>query len=199
MHDDDLLSQHKRLLQLVGHQNDGTGHLLLDPQQLRLQLLAGQKVQRCERLVHQQQLRLTGQHPRKPQPLLHAGGQLHRGQIGVILQSHQTDKFRSPLIALLRRSSHTAGHSHVALHVRPCDHIGVRAQHCAVPALRYHDLSGVRLLLPCQQLQERTLSAAAASNDDRQLSHRKADGEVTQHLPRAAFTRLAADDHLRAV
>ena len=173
MHDDDLLAQQHRFVQLMGHQNDGAGHFLLDAQQLGLQLLPRQKVQRREGLVHQQQLRLPRQHSGKAQPLLHAGGQLHRGQVGIVLQPYQPDKIPRLFVALLRRLAYAAGHGHVALRVRPRDHIGLRTEHGAVPALRHRDLSRVRLLLPRQQLQQRAFSAAAAPHDHRQLSHRK--------------------------
>ena len=158
-----------------------------------------QKVQRGKRLVHQQQLCLTGQHPRKAQPLLHARGKLRRGEVGKVLQPDEAHEIGGLFIALLRRLAHAAGHGDVALYVRPRDDIRVRAEKRAVPALRHLDLSRVRLLLSGQQLQKRALAAAAAADNDRQLSDGETDGEIAQHLPCAALPRLAGKHDLAGI
>ena len=199
MHDEDPLAQQQRLFELVRDQYDGARELLLDGQQLRLQLAAGQKIERGERLVHQKQLRLAGKDARKAEPLLHAGRKLHGREVGIVLQPDQTDEVRGLFIPLLRRLADAAGHGDVALHVRPGDDIGVGAQHGAVPALRDADLAGVRLFLPGQQLQKGALAAAAAADDDRELPGGERHREVLQHLPRAALPLLAGDDDLRTV
>ena len=53
-----------------------------DPLQLALHVGAGVRVERGERLVHQQHLRLVGEHARDLDALLHAAGQLGRDACG---------------------------------------------------------------------------------------------------------------------
>ena len=103
------------------------------------------------------------------------------------------------LIALLRRLAHAAGHGHVPLDAGPCDHIGVGAEHGAVPVLRNGDRARVRLLLPRQQLQQRAFAAAAAPHDDRDLPFGKGDGQIAQHLTGAALPLLPGEHYVRAV
>lgn len=57
------IAHHQRLLNRVGDEQQGETHLFPQQQQLFLHLAPGQRVERGERLVHQQDLRLGGQGP----------------------------------------------------------------------------------------------------------------------------------------
>ena len=77
-HNDPIRQQH-RLLNVVGHQEDGfRGHGLLGPklQKFTAQILGGQHVEGRERLVHEEHLGLHHQRPRKPYALPHAARKL---------------------------------------------------------------------------------------------------------------------------
>ena len=63
-----------------------------DLQQLVLQLLAGHGVERAERLVHQHDLGVVGEHARDRDALLHAAGELVRIGVGKTLQADQFDE-----------------------------------------------------------------------------------------------------------
>ena len=57
-HDDDPVGQEDGLLDAVGDEDDGLGAVDPDPLQLEVHPLAGQRVERAEWLVHQQQRRV---------------------------------------------------------------------------------------------------------------------------------------------
>ena len=65
---------------------------LPDLQQLVLQALARHGVERAERLVHQHQLGVVGQHAGDRHALLHAAGELVRIGVGELLQADQLDE-----------------------------------------------------------------------------------------------------------
>ena len=71
-----------------------------DLQQLGLHVLARLRVERGERLVHQQHDRIRRQRPRQVDPLLHAAGQLRRI---VALESGEADQLHEMLGALAHR------------------------------------------------------------------------------------------------
>src|SRR5262250_379422 len=57
-HDHDLVGQQDRLGDRVRDEEDGLAAHLPDPQELEAHLFAGQRVERAERLVHQEQARI---------------------------------------------------------------------------------------------------------------------------------------------
>ena len=59
--DDDPVAHLDRLVDVVGHEDDRLANLLLQAQELVLQALAGDRVDRAERLVHEHQRRVDGQ------------------------------------------------------------------------------------------------------------------------------------------
>ncbi len=76
-----------RLLQIMGDENHGGAALRRQPRHLVLQVLPGHGVERAERLVHQQHVRLLGQAAGDLQALLHAAGQLQRKRIMPVAES----------------------------------------------------------------------------------------------------------------
>ena len=75
-HHDQPLAEEQRLLDRVGDEHDGRAGLLPEPQHQPLHLLAGQRVERPERLVHQDDLGVVGEAARQRHPLLHAAREL---------------------------------------------------------------------------------------------------------------------------
>ena len=77
---DDAVAQADRLADVVGDEQDGEppANPLADPVELVVEQVAGHRVERAERLVHQQHVRLLGQRAGERDPLAHAAGQLVR-------------------------------------------------------------------------------------------------------------------------
>jgi len=71
-----------------------------DLQQFVLKLFARQRVKRTERLVHQKDIRIIGEHARDRHALLHAAGQLVRISIGEALEPDHPDKLVRRLVDL---------------------------------------------------------------------------------------------------
>ena len=74
--DGDLVAELDRFVEVVSHEDDGLAKLLLQAQQLILQPLSGDRVDRAERLIHQKHGRVGGQRACDPDALLLATGQL---------------------------------------------------------------------------------------------------------------------------
>src|SRR5271155_1240181 len=77
-HHDDLGRQEYRFGNRMGHEHDRFLGLVPQPEQLLIEMIAHDFVERAERLVHQEQRRLEGQRARDRSTLLHAAGQLPR-------------------------------------------------------------------------------------------------------------------------
>ena len=73
----------------MGHEDDGHAGARPDLQELALQLLARERVERAERLVHQQDVGIVGEHARDRDALLHAARQLARVAVGEALEPDQ--------------------------------------------------------------------------------------------------------------
>jgi len=94
-HDDAICEQHRLLDVMSDEENALRRDFASQPQfhQLAPQVLGGQHIERGERFVHEENLRLDGQRPCKSDALLHAAGQLLR--VG-ILEPLQSDRLQGP-------------------------------------------------------------------------------------------------------
>ena len=88
-HHDHAVGQEDRLLDVVGHEQRGGGHPLVDAQELEVQALARELVDGGERLVEQQHVHAHHQEAGERHALLHAAGEVAR--IGV-LEAAQPDE-----------------------------------------------------------------------------------------------------------
>ncbi|CEI76372.1 Putative uncharacterized protein [Pseudomonas aeruginosa] len=113
----DAVAHHQRLLDGVGDEQQGETHLFPQAQQFFLHLSPGQRVQRGERLVHQQDLRLHRQRPGDRHPRLHAPGQRVRVGLGEARQADLLEAFVGASLGLVAR--HLAGHPQGEQHVLP--------------------------------------------------------------------------------
>ena len=97
----DLVPDLDRFLDVVGDQDHGLVQLGLQPDQLVLQGVADDRVDRAERLVHQQHRRVRGQRPGHPDALLLAAGELVRIAAGhVRVQADQVHQLAGPVPGL---------------------------------------------------------------------------------------------------
>ena len=87
------LAEEGRLVDAVGDEQDGHAGLLPDPAQLLVEAVARDLVERAERLVHQQDLRVADQRAGDRDALALAAGQLVRIGVGAVLQAHQFQQF----------------------------------------------------------------------------------------------------------
>ncbi len=75
-HDDEPRGEENRLFDRVGDEEHHLAGAMPDVEDQLLDLLAGQRVERAERLVHQQYLRVGGERAGDADALLHAAGEL---------------------------------------------------------------------------------------------------------------------------
>ena len=75
---DQLIGDRDCFVAIVGDKHDGEVELALDSAQLDLQFLSDNRIDRTERFVHQQNVRLDSQRTRNTHALLLAAGQLLR-------------------------------------------------------------------------------------------------------------------------
>ena len=85
----DAVGEKDRLVEIVGDEDDGDVDLAPDFQQMRLHRAARLRIERAERLVHQQDARLIGERAHDRHALLHAARQLMRIAVGEFLEADQ--------------------------------------------------------------------------------------------------------------
>ena len=105
VHDHDAIGQLERLLLVVGDEHAGEVNLVVQPAQPATQLLPDLGVERAERLVEQQHLRLDRERARQRDALALAAGQLRRIAVAQVVELHQLEQ----LVDLPRRSRRSAG------------------------------------------------------------------------------------------
>ena len=101
-HDHPVRQQHS-FLNIVGHDEDGSGrHLLVQPQlqQLGAQVLGSENIERRERLVHEQHFRLNHQRAREADALLHSARKLFGIGGFESVETDGIDHFQRALVAL---------------------------------------------------------------------------------------------------
>ena len=89
-----------RLPHVVCHEDNGQSPAGADPVELVVEQVPGHRVQRAERLVHQQHVGFLGQRAGQRHPLPHAAGQLVRPFPAEADQVHRVQEFLGPLAAL---------------------------------------------------------------------------------------------------
>ena len=92
----DPLGEPAGLAHVVGDEQHGDPDLLPDPQQLVVQQVAGDRVQRRERLVHEQHVAVLRERPGQRHALAHAAGQLVRPLAARAVQADQLEQALRP-------------------------------------------------------------------------------------------------------
>ena len=103
IHHGNARSHGHRLFLVVRHHHHRHTNRLDDIDQLELRALAQLLVQRAERFVEQQELRLLGQRARQRHALLLSAGQLVRLALGIGRKLHQIEHFLDARLDLRRR------------------------------------------------------------------------------------------------
>src|SRR5690349_5723555 len=84
LHDADPVADQHRLLDIVGHEDHGLAHRALDADELLLQPLARDAIDRPERFVHQQDRWVRGEGARETDALPLAAGKLMRVAVAIV-------------------------------------------------------------------------------------------------------------------
>ena len=119
---DDAVCQQNGFVDVVGDENDGLFFLRPDRLDLGLQLGAGKRIKRRQRLVEQQHLRIHGKRAGDRNALAHAAGKLRRLAVRSVAQPNHVDVMRDALAPLGRRTVCGDGidrERDVALHREP--------------------------------------------------------------------------------
>ena len=99
-HDEDAIAELERLGQVVGDEHHGLADLVVQADDLVLHVAADQRVERGERLVEEEHVRVAGERPGETDALLHAAGELVGVGVLVSGQADQFDDLHGPLGAL---------------------------------------------------------------------------------------------------
>ncbi|KAG0770775.1 hypothetical protein G6F22_017103 [Rhizopus arrhizus] len=185
----------------VGHEQHRVAGFHPDPLQLHVHLVAGQRIQGAERLIHQQQLRVVDQGAADRGALSHPAGQLARIALGKFRQAAQGQQLAylalicrhglagefdrqqdiAPDVAPFQQRIALEHHAHAlrrpvhrhACHLQLAAGEGLQARHAA---------------------QKRTLAAPARPQDADEAALRHVDRHRGQRLhagrPRVAFTHV---------
>ena len=170
--------------------------VLPDAQQLDLHQVAGLRVERRERLVHQQHVGIGGERAGEADALLHAAGQLVREMaLEAGEPDHLDQRLRDLAPRLARHALELEAELDVVLHGAPGQQPELLEHHRAVGAgpgdrLAVHaDVAGVRLDQPEQDIEEGALAAAGGADDRQELALADVDVEVLQRAHRPAVRR----------
>src|SRR6478735_4638728 len=170
------------LVDVVRDEDDGFSRSLPEAHQLFLHLLARLRVERAERLVHQQHLRIEGEDASERGALLHPARELRRIVIAELGEADHGELPRYHLVYLffsetlrLEAPGDVAGHALPRKERELLEHhaaVGPRAAHfLAVDA----DAAGLGGDEAADDVQERALAAAARPDhgDELALAHRE--------------------------
>ena len=158
-------------------EHDGEAAARPDRQQLALQLLAGERIERAERLVHQQDAGIVGKHARNGDALLHAAGELVGIAAGGALKADESHEFVRDLVDLPPRQPALArAEADVLAHGEPGEQRVILEHHAAIAARTgdappiHQDLAGGRLLEPRDDAQHGRLAAAGGADQAHELA-----------------------------
>src|SRR5262249_33472478 len=174
---------------LVGDEQHGLAPILPDAHQLRLHDLAGLRVERGERFVHQQDLRIDGKRAGKVDALTHAARELARM---VVLESLEADELQELHRALsfggTDPARDLAPNDRVGEHGAPRQKIVALEQEAAIAARAAHRASVERHFARAgsfeagDDAQKRGLAAARRTDDRDELAALDRKIDVLQRL-----------------
>src|SRR5690606_1915128 len=186
-HHDDPAAEEDRLRHRVGDEDDRRAGLAPDAVHLDVHLLARERVERAERLVHEQDARLVQQRPAKRRALLHAAGPLVRQRLLEARETGQRDeRVRALVGAAPVHAPHLGLEQDVLAHAAPLQERG--------PLEREPDVAlGSRDGLPVEahlalgaggeardDLQQRRLAAPRGADDRHELARPDRQGDVVE-------------------
>src|SRR6266536_469571 len=209
VHEHDVVGDLHRLLLVVRDEHRCHVHLVVQPAQPVAQLLPHARVERAERLVEQQHLRLDGEGARERHPLPLPSGELRGIALAEPLELHELEQLVHAVADLLLRPAphgqperDVVGNRHVlercvVLEDEP-DAALLRAQLRRLATGDEH-LAGVRLLEPGDHAQERRLARSARPEQRHERAARHVHRDVVERDELAkALRHVAGRDHVRS-
>src|SRR5262245_31210 len=169
----------------MGDHNDGLAGCLPQAQQFVLHHLARKGVERAERLIEQEDLRIVGKRAGDRHALFHAARQLARKTVLKALQPDRADKPLDGLVApLARRSAHLEAVADILRDRQPRKQRILLEDDAAIDTWTGHRLAidlddpAVRTDKAAENVEERALAAAGRSDNGDELTFRNVDVHV---------------------
>ena len=173
----------------MGDEHHGLGGARQDLGNLALELLARDGVERAERLVQQQDLRVERERAGDADALLHAARQLMRIVVRKAVQADETHEARDALTGLggfnagdLEPEGDVLGDRQPGKQVELLEHHRARRRGLLNPPARHRDGAARRGLQAVQDAQQGGLAAAARADDRDELARAHVETHVAQHL-----------------
>jgi hypothetical protein len=186
----DPIGEQDRFVHVVRDQDHGRPALAPDPQELVLQCGAGERVERAERLVHQQELRPHGEAAGYCHALPHAARELARALPGGRREVDEGDELVGDLPSLGGRQAGVHGvdgERDIVADAEPRQQRVVLEDDAALGAGPRHgntiepDLSGVRRDETAQERDERGLPRPGVADDRDELALVEGQIDPTEH------------------
>src|SRR5712691_3035912 len=177
-HDHARAEKH-RLGDAVGDEDDGLLRFLPDAQQLDVHLLARERIERAEWLVHQDQLGIVDERAGDGRALLHAAGKLVGVFVLVALEPDQSEEIaRTPAALGYRKSEDFRREEHVVDDAPPLQQQRLLEHHADIArgierlrARADRHLAGIEWMQARENLQQRGLAAAGGAHERDELAH----------------------------
>jgi hypothetical protein len=206
-HDHDLVGEVHRLLLVVRHEDRRHVHLVVQVSQPGAELLAHARVERAERLVEEEHVRLDGKRARERHPLSLPARELRGVAVGEPTELHELEELFDALLDLALRPPSDL---EPECDVLPNGHVlerGVVLEHEPDPALLRRPrgdvvaldqhAAGVGLLEARDDPEQRRFAAAARPEERRQRAGGDVDRDVVERDERPELLRHGAClDHL---
>ena len=183
-HHQHAVGEHHRLTDAVRHKQRGLGVLLPQIEQQLVHLVAGDRVERAERLVHQQQLGVIDQRPADRDALAHPARQLVRLFVGEAMQPDAIEQRVRRVVVVVDRALQDADREqHVVERALPRQQGRILEHDADAGARTGHrsavddDAAGGHRLKASDHHQQRALAAAGGTENGDELAvrYRKAD------------------------
>src|SRR5215470_1536406 len=193
-HHGDAIGEMHCLAHVVGDENYGLGRAPPDAEQLVLHQAAGLRIERAERLVHQQDRRIERKRACDGGALLHAARELRRIAVLEALEADQLDEGLRALLALgARHALPLEAVKNVGAHRLPGKQREVLEHDAAVgpgasDRLAFdQDAAALDREESTDQIKQRRLAAAGGAEQRQELpcAHRKRDVIEREHWPAA--------------
>ena len=210
LHHADTIAQRQRLRHVVRHEDHALGDTRLDADELLLQLAARDRIERAERLIHEQHRRIGGQRAGHADALPLSAGELvgPAMRVGVGRHADQLEQLahasRDAIVRPLLEPRHdgdVVADREVREEADLLNHVADRSPKAdriplaRVPTLHDH-VTGVGQEQSIDQLEERRLARAARPDERQRLprSYRQRDVVENARLPRQAVRDVAELD-----